>query len=107
MRILVVCGAGASSTFVAQRLRTAAQNAGLLWTCTAGSESSLTKTNDIDLLLVGPHLAERLDSIVASVPAQTHVATLPSDVFEDRDGSRTLSWVRDLFDTSTAKGTPS
>ncbi len=36
MRILVVCGAGASSTFVAQRLRRAAAAAGLDWDAAAG-----------------------------------------------------------------------
>ncbi len=41
MRILVVCGAGASSTFVAQRLRTAAAAAGLDWDAGAGVESTV------------------------------------------------------------------
>ncbi|MBO9626758.1 MAG: hypothetical protein J7484_10325, partial [Microbacterium sp.] len=40
MKILVVCGAGASSTFVAQRLRRAAEAHGLTWETSAGMERS-------------------------------------------------------------------
>ncbi|MFF1541027.1 PTS sugar transporter subunit IIB [Microbacterium sp. NPDC058269] len=105
MRILVVCGAGASSTFVAQRLRRAAAAAGLDWDAAAGMESSVADS-DPDLVLVGPHLSDRLDAIrdSASVP----VAVLPDDVFADRDGSRTLVFARSILAAvgETPKGTP-
>lgn len=104
MRILVVCGAGASSTFVAQRLRTAAAAAGLDWDAAAGTEGSATGAT-ADVILVGPHLADRLDAIRATAPAP--VAVLPDDVFADRDGSRTLQLVRSILATADApKGTP-
>jgi len=88
MRILVVCGAGASSTFVAQRLRRAASAAGRDWQTTAGTESTIS-TASVDLVLIGPHLADRLDAIRAAASAP--VAVLPEDVFGDRDGTRTLA----------------
>lgn len=104
MRILVVCGAGASSTFVAQRLRRAAADAGLDWDAAAGMEHSVAG-GDHDLVLVGPHLADRLDAIrdAGSVP----VVVLPEDVFADRDGSRTLALVRSILADAgnTPKGT--
>lgn len=104
MRILVVCGAGASSTFVAQRLRRAAAEAGLDWDAVAGMESSLGES-DHDLVLVGPHLAERLEIIRHAVLAP--VAVLPEDVFGDRDGTRTLAFARSIIDVrNTPKGTP-
>lgn len=104
MRILVVCGAGASSTFVAQRLRRAAGDAGLAWICAAGSLSTLAAA-DADVVLVGPHLADRREAIIAAVPTAV-VLPLPSDVFEDRDGILTLAWVRDaLRSTPAVKGT--
>ena len=99
MKILVVCGAGASSTFVAQRLRRAAEQAGLYWETTAGSEHSLAGS-DADIVLLGPHIGVRADDIAARTGAS--VAVLPPDVFDDRDGSRTLTWVRDL---AALKGT--
>lgn len=103
MRILVVCGAGASSTFVAQRLRTAAAAAGLDWDAAAGMESSVAG-GDHDLVLIGPHLSDRLDAIRDSVDVP--VAVLPDDVFADRDGSRTLVLARTILAAGeTPKGT--
>ncbi|WP_431799979.1 PTS sugar transporter subunit IIB [Microbacterium kunmingense] len=96
MRILVVCGAGASSTFVAQRVRRAAQDAGLPWTAVAGTEQSLPIDLDAaDVILVGPHLADALPHIEqAAGPRMKTVVLLPDDVFADLDGSRTLELVR-------------
>lgn len=104
MRILVVCGAGASSTFVAQRLRRAAADAGLLWDAVAGMERSVSE-GDHDLVLVGPHLADRVSAIRAAV--RVPVAVLPEDVFADRDGTRTLDLARALVTdvTTTPEGT--
>ncbi|WEK60312.1 MAG: hypothetical protein P0Y60_13445 [Candidatus Microbacterium colombiense] len=104
MKILVVCGAGASSTFVAQRLRRAAALAGLDWDTAAGMESSVTGGAH-DLILIGPHLADRLAVIRSSVDGP--VAVLPDDVFADRDGERTLALARALLadDSTTSKGT--
>ena len=90
MRILVVCGAGASSTFVAQRLRRAAESAGRDWQASAGTESTVANST-ADLVLVGPHLEGRADAIRAA--ASCPVAVLPEDVFDDRDGLRTLALV--------------
>lgn len=108
MRILVVCGAGASSTFVAQRLRRAASAAGLDWETAAGTEQTIP-TAFADIVLVGPHLADRLDAIRAA--SRARVAVLPDDVFADRDGDRTLAIARATLSSSTndspstAKGT--
>jgi PTS system cellobiose-specific IIB component len=97
MRILVVCGAGASSTFVAQRLARAASASGLGWSTEAGTERTALTAVGIDLVLVGPHLAERAAVIRASLPATTRIAVLPDDAFTDIDGSRTLRLVRDAM----------
>ncbi len=95
MRILVVCGAGASSTFVALRVRHAAQARGLDITATAGTEQSLPIDLDsADVVLVGPQLTPRLDRINEAAAARgTRVIVLPSDVFSDIDGTRTLALV--------------
>jgi PTS system cellobiose-specific IIB component len=94
MKILVVCGAGASSTFVAQRLRRAAQARGLAWDAAAGMEQSIAAI-DHDAVLVGPHLADRIDSIRSATDAP--VAVLPDDIFDDREGERTLVLVQTLL----------
>lgn len=95
MRILVVCGAGASSTFVAQRVRHAAQARGRDISAIAGTEQSLPIDLDAaDVVLVGPHLQHALDRIRRdAAPRGARVVLLPSDIFTDLDGSRTLALV--------------
>ncbi|MBN9184538.1 PTS sugar transporter subunit IIB [Microbacterium sp.] len=95
MRILVVCGAGASSTFVAQRVRHAAQSRGLAYTAFAGTEQSLPIDLDAaDVVLVGPHLAHAMERIERDAAARgARVVLLPADIFSDLDGTRTLALV--------------
>lgn len=104
MKILVVCGAGASSTFVAQRLRQAATAAGLDWETSAGTEGTVA-TAFADLVLIGPHLSGQFNAIHAA--AHGPVAVLPADVFSDRDGTRTLAIAQTAISdsSSTAKST--
>ena len=95
MRILVVCAAGASSTFVAQRVRHAANDRGLPYTAFAGTEQSLPIDMDAaDVVLVGPHLGHAVERIERdAVSRGTAVVLLPADIFADLDGTRTLGFV--------------
>lgn len=101
MRILVVCGAGASSTFVAQRVRHAAQAVGRSLTAVAGTERSLPIDLDAaDVVLVGPHLQHALDRIRDAAESRAaHVVLLPPDIFTDLDGTRTLALVDTALNT--------
>ena len=54
MKILIVCGAGASSTFVAQRLRRAAIDSGLDWHTAAGTEALIKAGADCVKVGIGP-----------------------------------------------------
>ncbi|MDJ0324098.1 PTS sugar transporter [Cryobacterium sp. PH31-AA6] len=92
MRILVVCGAGASSTFVALRMRQTAVARGLALDVSAGSESDLPDALDgVDVLLVGPHLAPRFDEFTAQAERLgVGCALLPSTIFTARDGNDAL-----------------
>jgi PTS system cellobiose-specific IIB component len=63
-RILLVCGGGASSGFLAANIRKYAKKQGADMQIEARSESELSNyINDIDVLLVGPHLAYMEDEI--------------------------------------------
>ncbi|MFT3798416.1 PTS sugar transporter subunit IIB [Microbacterium sp.] len=103
MRILVVCGAGASSTFVAQRIRSAAEAAGREVTAAAGTETSIA-AGVADVILLGPHLAAALARIRDEARGTT-VALLPPDVFADRDGTRTLALIDALSATASPPST--
>ena len=98
MRIIVICSAGASSTFVATRLRRAAKSAGI---DLDASPSPLASTGELlgsaDAVLLGSHLGEAIDGVRAQ--ARKHgvpVAVLPADIAQDREGLRTLEIVRGL-----------
>lgn len=92
MRILVACGAGASSTFVAQRINRAARAQSLAHSARATNEAALA--DDLpssDLVLLGPHLAPRLPQVQdLAAPYGVGVLLLDADVFADLDGTRTL-----------------
>ena len=93
MKILVVCGAGASSAFVAHRMRVTGKARGLTLTVVAGSESDLPGSlRTVDVLLIGPHLAPRFDRISAQAKKLgVGVALLPEEVFAARDGDLALN----------------
>ncbi len=99
MEILVVCGAGASSTFVALRLRRAAAARGLDVTARAGSLELLTSSlPGADLVLIGPHLGQQFEAIsaaVRSVDERIAVALLPSSAVASQDGDLALQTALD------------
>ncbi len=80
MKILVVCGAGASSTFVASKVRKVAGDRGLSVSVEAGSESQLERQlMDVDVVLVGAHLADReVDLRTRAAASGARVAFLPA-----------------------------
>lgn len=64
INVLLVCGSGASSGFMAANIRKAASARGLEMSVTARSEAEISNyVDEIDCLLVGPHLASELDYI--------------------------------------------
>jgi cellobiose PTS system EIIB component len=93
MKILVVCGAGASSTFVAQRINSAARTRKLAYIATATDEASLAeRVGSTELILLGPHLAPHLEEITGlAAPYGVTVILLDADVFADFDGLRTMA----------------
>ena len=99
MRILVVCGAGASSTFVAQRVQRAAHDRGLPYSAAAGTVRSLPiDLLATDIVLVGPHLGPELERITQDAATRgVRVALLPEDVFTDLTGTRTLALVEEAM----------
>lgn len=92
MRIIVVCGAGASSTFIAHRIRRSAAARGLSVRAQASSVAGLDEVlAGADVLLVGEHLAEQLAALreraaAASVP----IVILPSGASGAPDGEEAL-----------------
>jgi cellobiose PTS system EIIB component len=92
--VLIVCGAGASSTFLALRLRRLARARDLDLVVEAGSEADLDdRLEHVRILLIGPHLAERFDSLSRrATEAGARAALLPDTVF----GPEGDTWMADV-----------
>jgi PTS system cellobiose-specific IIB component len=101
--ILVVCGAGASSTFLASRMRALATQRGLDITARAASNLDLSsRLSAARVLLVGPHLASSFDELRAeaaehSVPA----VLLPSTAFGPQGATDALDQALSLLHAPT------
>ena len=82
-RVLVVCGAGASSTFLAHRIRAAAGRREIDVTVSASSTAGLSeRLGSVDVLLVGPHLAQQFDELSKLAHAAgSACALLPDTIF--------------------------
>lgn len=64
LSVLLVCGSGASSGFMAANMRKAAAKQGLEMDIKARSEAEIENyVDEIDALMVGPHLAYILDDV--------------------------------------------
>lgn len=62
--VLLVCGSGASSGFMAVNIRKAAKKRGIDMTVTARSEAEIPNYIDgVDTIMVGPHLKYLVDEI--------------------------------------------
>lgn len=78
MKIVVVCGAGASSTFVAVKLRAAARLRGVAVEVEPGSASQLESLSGVDVVLVGAHLESAVAALrERAAVSGTAVAVLP------------------------------
>lgn len=101
--VLLICGAGASSSFLAQAIRKAAKKRHIELTCNATSEAQLNQYVDkISILLLGPHLAYLEDSIrkeTAAYPIK--VALLTKEIYGMLDGEKALDLILSLTDKET------
>ena len=101
--ILVVCGAGASSTFLASRMRALATERGLDVTARAASNLDLSsRLPDARVLLVGPHLEStfaelRAEAAAHSVPA----GLLPATAFGPQGAIDALDQALALLSATT------
>lgn len=92
IRILLVCGSGASSGFMAANMRKAAKAKGLDVSVTARSESEIENyIEDIDVLMVGPHLAYLLDDAKEIVgDNDVKVILMKGDYYATLDGDQAI-----------------
>ncbi|GAA1448397.1 PTS sugar transporter subunit IIB [Leifsonia poae] len=106
MKILVVCGAGASSTFVALKVRKAAGLRGIPVTVVAGSADQLETFTGVDVVLVGAHLAPGSSELrERAAAAGAAVAVLPAVSPAALDGDLALDLALDAGPVREHDGT--
>lgn len=92
LNVLLVCGSGASSGFMAANIRKAAKKRNLNMDIKARGEAEIENyVHEIDALLVGPHLAYVIDEI-KEITKDTDVKVLlmKSSYYSTLDGEAAL-----------------
>ncbi len=92
IRILLVCGSGASSGFMAANMRKAAKARGIDVTVTARSESEIENyIEDIDVIMVGPHLAYIIDEAEEIVDGRdVKIILMKGEYYATFDGDQAI-----------------
>ncbi|MCF4061655.1 PTS sugar transporter subunit IIB [Pediococcus acidilactici] len=95
LNVLLVCGSGASSGFMAANMRKAAKKVGLDYKIQARSEAELNDyANDIDVLMVGPHLKSEFEALQKSVPDKVVTILMKPDYYSILDGAAAVEHIK-------------
>lgn len=96
--VLLICGSGASSGFMAAAIRKAAKKKGEEISVKAASEAQLDdRLNEIDTLLIGPHLAYIKDDVVNKTKGKDiNVAIIPQLIYGSLNGAKALELINDM-----------
>ena len=92
LNVLLVCGSGASSGFMATNMRRAAVARGVDMDIKARSESEIENyVDEIDALMVGPHLAYILDEVEEYIgDNDVKVILMKPEYYSTLDGDKAL-----------------
>lgn len=92
LNILLCCGAGISSGFLASSARKAAKKAKLNVSVEARSHTDVANyMGSIDILMMGPHYrAELQDYVEMGKPHGVPVVIIPEDIYSTLDGTRLI-----------------
>ncbi|MDH6366559.1 MULTISPECIES: PTS sugar transporter subunit IIB [unclassified Breznakia] len=95
--ILLVCGSGASSGFLARNIRVAAKNRGIEVKVTARSDAAVEDYLDtLDLLLVAPHLDYLVSELEKTASARNvPVHVIPKAAYGSLNGEAVLDFILD------------
>ena len=98
IRILLSCGAGMSSGFLAQKARKAAKKRGLNAKIEAKSESEVASyLSSIDILLLGPHYASQLKEFEKmAAPYNVKVDVIPQKIYATLDGEKLIDFALEI-----------
>lgn len=93
LRVLLCCGAGFSSGFLAQKARQAVKKRRLDMSIDARSESVISEyVNKMDMLLVGPHYESAMARLKEEYePKGIKVGLIPADIYSALNGEELVN----------------
>jgi cellobiose PTS system EIIB component len=94
LKVLLCCGAGMSSGFLAQRAAQAAKAKGYDMSIEARSQSVVEDyLDDINLLLLGPHYLSHLEEFEEMAePYHVPVRVIPQEIYGKLDGEKLVEF---------------
>ncbi|KQV07195.1 PTS sugar transporter subunit IIB [Leifsonia sp. Root112D2] len=104
--VVIVCGAGASSTFLAHKMNRSAKVRSLAITTQAATHQDYQlRLRPGDVLLVGPQLGAAFEEIrMRAEQLEAHVALLPETIFGPGGAEEALRMVEELAANDTNGG---
>jgi PTS system cellobiose-specific IIB component len=99
LNVLLVCGSGASTGFMAANMRKEAVRQGLDWEIAARSETELEGLEDeVNCVMLGPHLAYLLEELTERCKGKDiKVAVMEKRYYSILDGTAALKHIQSLF----------
>ena len=97
--ILLACGVGASSGFIAQKMRKAAEKKGLEIEIRAVSDTEILENIEgVGVLLIGPHLKHKFEEIQEEVSGyKVKTAIIDRKYYATLDGEAVLKTALDMM----------
>jgi PTS system cellobiose-specific IIB component len=101
VEVLLCCGAGMSSGFLATATEKAAMAEGLDWDVTAKSQSvAMDEMPDYDILLLGPHFKAALpefEEAAQDMGCKCKIAVIPQEIYGNVDGKAMVKFAKDIL----------
>lgn len=99
-KVLLICGSGASSSFMAANVRRVAKEKDRQLEFKARSDSELEDyLDDVQLLLVGPHLVYMLAELESlCLTKNVKVALIPQEIYGSLDGEALYDFAIEQLD---------
>ncbi len=105
INVLLVCSAGASSSFMAAKMRLAAKKRKIDMNVSARAESEIVNfIGDVDVIMIGPHLSVYYEEVKERYGSECPIVLMRKDYFSKLDGEKAvdhlLEELKNLHDDS-------
>ncbi|MDR1249465.1 MAG: PTS sugar transporter subunit IIB [Treponema sp.] len=99
LNVLLVCGGGASSGFVAANIRKEAKKQGLDMTVAARSETEIDSyIDEINCILLGPHLSYLFEDLKEQYKDRNiKIGVMEKSYYSTLDGAAAIKHIQSLF----------